>query len=824
MQTSKLRSPSCFLFGLLFVFVSLSLNAAAQTTAPNEWTWVGGSDNLSCPNGSICGAAATYGTLQSPGAGNIPGGRYSPATWTDSTGNLWLFGGWGVDSAGHYVPLNDLWEYFPSTNQWEWMGGNKIEVWGQKGVYGTLGTPAIGNIPGGRSGASSWTDSKGNLWLFGGVAYDGSITFYGLNDLWEFNPATNEWAWMGGSSTVGCAEYVCSNPGVYGSLGIPATGNIPGSRSNASTWTDKNGNFWLFGGDGFNDLWEFNPTLGPYGEWTWMSGSNTASQVGVYGTLGTPSAGNVPGDRASASSWTDQSGNLWLFGGSIVNAAGGLSYFNDLWEFNPSLGSNGQWAWISGSSDGNEAAVYGTLGTPSAGSVPGGRYGAESWTDSSGNFWLFGGYSYNGNGGAGWLDDLWEFRPSSNEWTWMGGNSTPGQPGVYGTLGTPSARNIPGGRSSASSWADSKGNFWLFGGEGEIEGGYSYGFLNDFWVYQASSTPSFPTTAKPVISPGTGTYTTFEPVTITDSDSASGAVIYYTTDGSTPTASSTQYTGGITVSTSETIQAIAIAANYLNSNVASATYTLNLPTVATPTFPLAPGTYSASQSVTITDSTPGAAIYYTTNGSTPTTSSTQYTGSLSLSGAVTINAIAVATNYSNSAVTSTTYNFTPDFSVPSTLPPVTVATGTSWNEMIAVKPFGGFTGTVYFSCSGLPTEATCSFLPNTITGSGSTQITVTAVAPNTASLRRDRFPVLPASALAALICCFGLKKRRRLQMLMLLVVSVAGLSLVTSCGGGGGQTIVKQTYTPLPNTETITVTATSGSLSHTTTFTLTVND
>src|ERR1035441_3858127 len=75
----------------------------------------------------------------------------------------------------------------------------------------------------------------------------------------------------------------------------------------------------------------------------------------------------------------------------------------------------------------------------------GGRLGTVSWTDQSGNFWLFGGNGYDADGMAGYLNDLWEFNPSTNEWAWMGGSSvaagscpqtafTCGQPGVYGTL------------------------------------------------------------------------------------------------------------------------------------------------------------------------------------------------------------------------------------------------------------------------------------------------------------------------------------------------------------------------------------------------------
>src|SRR5580698_4686755 len=79
---------------------------------------------------------------------------------------------------------------------WIWMGGsNTGGTGGQSGVYGTLGTPAAGNIPGGRFDAVSWTDSSGNFWLFGGDGYDGAGNNGGLNDLWEFNPSTNRWTW-----------------------------------------------------------------------------------------------------------------------------------------------------------------------------------------------------------------------------------------------------------------------------------------------------------------------------------------------------------------------------------------------------------------------------------------------------------------------------------------------------------------------------------------------------------------------------------------------------------------------------------------------------
>jgi N-acetylneuraminic acid mutarotase len=496
-----------------------------------DWTWMGGSSTMSPMADGYYGQPGVYGTLGTPAAGNVPGGRTSASSWADSSGNIWLFGGDGFDANENEGYLSDIWEFNPSTNQWTWMGGSSTvpcNYCGQSGVYGTKGTPAAGNIPGGRQDSVSWTDKTGHLWLFGGDGYDANGYEGYLNDLWEFNPSTNQWAWMGGSST--CGTTIQS--GVYGTLGTPAAGNIPGGRDSAVSWTDSSGNLWLFGGYGFdangnkgylNDLWEFNPTTN---HWAWMDGSSTVpvttygtgGKPGVYGTLGTPAAANIPGSRWGAVSWTDSSGNLWLFGGWGFDADGENGLLNDLWEFNP---STNKWAWMGGSSTmsilGNgeygEPGVYGTLGTPAAGNISGGRYDASSWTDSSGNLWLFGGWCYGADGSGGSLNDLWEFNPSTNEWAWMGGSSTVGsfgsggRSGVYGTLGTPAAGNVPGGRVSATSRTDSSGHLWLFGGQG-FDADHVMSFLNDLWEYQPSTANATATTTTltPVPTPNPSTY------------------------------------------------------------------------------------------------------------------------------------------------------------------------------------------------------------------------------------------------------------------------------------------------------------------------------
>jgi len=141
--------------------------------------------------------------------------------------------------------------------------------------------------------------------------------------------------------------------------------------------------------------------------------------------------------------------------------------------------------------------------------------------------------------------------------------------------------------------------------------------------YSQVSTPSF--------SPIGGNYTQNQSVTIA---STTGASIYYTTDGSAPSASSTLYTAPILVSgnnTTTTLKAIAMKTGMADSTVAAATYTIALPTVATPVATPPGGSYSKNLQITLSSNTTGAVVYYTTDGSKPGLSSQVYTSPISLS-------------------------------------------------------------------------------------------------------------------------------------------------------------------------------------------------
>jgi N-acetylneuraminic acid mutarotase len=475
-RTKKYRLLSGSFCWCLLVFAGFALSSGAQTTAPNEWTWVGGSHSIP--------QFGNYGILGVAAAGNLPGSRESSSTWVDKKGNLWLFGGLGYYSIAGPQYLNDLWEYTPSTGFWTWQGG---PVWGdQSGQYGTQGVASASNLPGGRVGAAQWTDANGNVWLFGGNGYDAAGNLGYLNDLWEYNVGTMEWTWQGGSNRLtqlGSSSATFGSAGSYGTQNVAASSNLPPGRSSSLYAVDATGNLWLFGGSGytsssggnFDDLWMYSISSKM---WTWIAGSQALNQPGSYGTQGVSYSPSVhfPGSGLSGGFWADNSGFLWLLGG--------LS--NDLWKIDT---ASEQVTWVSGSPAGNAPGSYGTILQPASSNVPGARYAFAHWTDNKGDFWVFGGVGYDASGHLGDLNDLWMFNPQSGMWTWENGSNSADLSGTlvnYGTQGIPSNTNEPGGLWLPMNWTDSQGNLWLYSG-GATTTGNNGVILDDLWVYQPSA-------------------------------------------------------------------------------------------------------------------------------------------------------------------------------------------------------------------------------------------------------------------------------------------------------------------------------------------------
>ena len=281
-----------------------------------------------------------------------------------------------------------------------------------------------------------------------------------------------DWMWVTGSSTSnGLAN--------YGPKGAASSAYTPGARDSHSGAGNAGGNFWMFGGEDasqslYNDLWLY--TVGTV-QWTWVSGDNTPNHVGVYGTKGVAAAANKPGARMGQSITTDNTGNVWLFGGYGFDGAGNLGFLNDLWKFNP---YSTQWTWIAGDNTANAQAKYLTLDVTAPQSKPGSRYYPSIASDASGNIWVFGGYGYDANGNQGAMNDLWAYSVTYNDWVWFFGSKTRNATGVYGTKG---GSGTPGGRYQQSMVSDGSGHFWLFGG---TDGSNHY--FDDLWEYTPGGT------------------------------------------------------------------------------------------------------------------------------------------------------------------------------------------------------------------------------------------------------------------------------------------------------------------------------------------------
>ena len=344
-----------------------------------EWTWMGGP--------GIPQACGNYGVKGVPAATNWPGSHaFGAYTFVDNSGNFWLFGGWGLDVNCVVGALNDLWTLDLSTLTWTWMSGDN--TFNMPGVFGTYQVPGPLNHPGGKlEGATAWTDNNNNLWLFGGES-NGGVQW---NDLWKYDITANEWTWMNGSNTSGA-------PGIYGTKGVSSPANTPGSRQAYCRWKDNAGNLWLYGGTDYGfyagDLWKFNVNTN---EWAWISGPNTSATPGNPGAQCASDTAFYPRNRyENRACWQDANGDFYLYGGRD-DFSNNLS---DLWKY--CLGEN-KWSLINGGTTFNQPAVYGTYQVSSPLNTPGGRFGAISWTDLSGNFWMFGGF----NG----LGDMWKFVP-----------------------------------------------------------------------------------------------------------------------------------------------------------------------------------------------------------------------------------------------------------------------------------------------------------------------------------------------------------------------------------------------------------------------------
>lgn len=477
-------------------------------------------------------------------------------------------------------------------------------------------------------------DSKGNLYgtTQAGGANNGSGTVF------EMSPKTGGgWTEKVIHSFGGTGDGI--QPG-YGSLAFDTKGNLYGTTHKGGahgvgtvfeltpaaggTWTEKV--LYSFGASNVDGA---SPTAGVNFDAVGnLYGTTYAGGIYSYGTvfkLAPQSGGTwkesilhsfdvngVDGANPTAAVIIDSEGNLYgttEYGGAFGN---GL-HLGTVYELSPSSG--GVWA---------ETIIHSFTGGLTNGD---GDYPISSLTfDTAGNL-----YGTTMGGGVPAVGTVFEFLRTAGGWTEK-------------LLYTFAALGSDGHNPYGSLAFDAAGNLY-----GTTTAGGANSFGLDGTVFEIANV----VTASPKFSPAGGAYSVAQSVKITST--TSGAAIYYSINEA-PTA--TKYTGPISVAKSEIISAFALGTGLPPSRTSTASYQIGT-VAAPPVFSPPGGTYTVPQSVTIIEAAPHATVYYTTNGTTPTTTSAKYTVPITVAASQTIKAFAVATGYADSAVATAAYTITP---------------------------------------------------------------------------------------------------------------------------------------------------------------------
>lgn len=233
--------------GLLWLFGGEYKESGIQSYWISDlWTFDG--ESWECKNGD---ATPNF----SPDLQNKrPSARCGASIWTDSSGKLWLFGGYGiVDDQPR--SLNDLWHF--KNNKWTMVEDINLQL--------NDSFVQSNKRPGPRAYAALWKDSNNTVWMFGG---EGSNTDANrdapLNDLWKF--ANGKWSHEGGSVEM-------RDMGNTTAAKIPYPDSWPSSRYGAACWLNPTGWLMMYGGKGYGEskttgnkslgrlqqMWQFSP-------------------------------------------------------------------------------------------------------------------------------------------------------------------------------------------------------------------------------------------------------------------------------------------------------------------------------------------------------------------------------------------------------------------------------------------------------------------------------------------------------------------------------------------------------------------------------------
>lgn len=248
---------------------------------------------------------------------------------------------------------------------------------------------------------------------------------------------------------------------------------VPSPRSLFLSWQDKEGNLWIFGGYGydaknefgvFRDFWKYDIASN-----TWKTLTESKNKVAINNDK----KSDLPLPRADATTWVDQNGYFWLYGGNTGND---LQNWDDMWRYNPKAN---KWDKIDGEEKLNKKNSEAILN-------PGSRSGAASWVDESGALWFFGGQSFDiqKNGLTNYHNDLWTYDTKANQWRLVKGTVEANK--LSDSKEQRKAPLLPSPRSKACYWYKDN-RLWLYGGVGYD---YTYpvtGGLSDLWYFDVAT-------------------------------------------------------------------------------------------------------------------------------------------------------------------------------------------------------------------------------------------------------------------------------------------------------------------------------------------------
>jgi gliding motility-associated-like protein len=356
---------------------------------------------------------------------------------------------------------------------WTWMKGDSVShlITGiSMANYGVKGVEANTNEPPERYESFYWIDKAGDFWLFGGVGLNSE-----LNDMWKFSTTTNNWTWVSGDS------FDHNLLGVYGTKGIASVNNFPSARGwGGVSWTDNNGDLWLFGGSAstgdLEDLWKYHIATN---EWTWVKGSSTLIHFPNYGVTGIAASTNSPGSKNEIKAgWVDKQNNLWMFGGTSFTEPTGKA-FNDMWKFNT---TTNEWTFMKGDKIAGSLGVMGTKSIQADSNMPAARMSFNYWKDANDMFYIFSGTSLGNSS----LNDVWKYNLNTNNWTWIAGESIPIN-GMYFDK-CEEEENIPGGMAENTSPVSNQcaNHFWNLGDGNNLS---LFNTLNNKWTWVSGDDP-----------------------------------------------------------------------------------------------------------------------------------------------------------------------------------------------------------------------------------------------------------------------------------------------------------------------------------------------